>query len=356
MESKSTPWSPLGDSPMMLGVHTLSEAVFCPRAGVLAHGSPSDDGMAEPESGPKLNWPGDLDEHRISEELQVAWGELLYRVSKLLTAVVATFILRRFLGSLWASPLGFLIATPFLLVTAYFLSESWEGMRRLFRIWRLLAVVRGTEPLQVNLSPDRETPVNWWALRKAGFDCSRPGRKLVNHGEALAGNPWRILTKAESALRIPVVVKKHDSGTLGDQHRVRIAAYCHLIETTEGGRAPFGIVLFANSYQGRIVPNNNAARLKMHHAVEETRELLQLQGKTNVTAAKPKESCCFGCPHGKPRSFSEDSLTIIGGIRYEPLLVSGWDGRKRHSTCADVFRETPPHADAIRLGMVKPHG
>ncbi|HQX53632.1 MAG TPA: hypothetical protein PLY87_24040 [Planctomycetaceae bacterium] len=65
-----------------IGVHVLSEHVFCPRAALIASESGPDAGDEEPNLGPRLDLFLHFNEHLFAEGLQQAWGEMRLWLSK----------------------------------------------------------------------------------------------------------------------------------------------------------------------------------------------------------------------------------------------------------------------------------
>ena len=59
-----------------IGVHVLSEHVFCPRAALIASESGNDAGDEEPNLGPRLDLLIDYNEHKFTEAQHQAWGEM----------------------------------------------------------------------------------------------------------------------------------------------------------------------------------------------------------------------------------------------------------------------------------------
>jgi len=59
-----------------IGVHVLSEHVFCPRAALIASESGPDAGDEEPNLGPRLDLFLHYNEHLFAEALQQAWGAM----------------------------------------------------------------------------------------------------------------------------------------------------------------------------------------------------------------------------------------------------------------------------------------
>ena len=165
-----------------VGVHTLSEFVFCPRAGVLASESQrEDDGEEDVALGPKLSGFFDYDE-RIFAERSAAE---LSRGKKWLT-LLAPCMLLIFVVWRLASPFAAIVAS---LPSVYVLAGLLDVVRALAILWREQAVFKVAPTAAVDMNPNQICEINWWTLRKAGFDCTRPRDAYVD--EELKGRPWR---------------------------------------------------------------------------------------------------------------------------------------------------------------------
>ena len=75
-----------------IGVHVLSEHVFCPRAALIAYESGSDAGDEEPNLGPRLDLFIDYNEHRFTEAIHQAWGDMRLWVTLMAPAVFAVML------------------------------------------------------------------------------------------------------------------------------------------------------------------------------------------------------------------------------------------------------------------------
>ena len=82
---------------------------------------------------------------------------------------------------------------------------------------------------------------------------------------------------------------------------VRAAAYCRLIKTCEGGNAPFGVLMFAGSYDCLVIPNNGEAQSHFERALREVQEFLSVYEGGKFVPAAPTDNRCSGCHCGKPR-------------------------------------------------------
>lgn len=194
--------------------------------------------------------------------------------------------------------------------------------------------------------------MNWWSLRKAGFDCIQPVDPHRDPGQQLVGRPWRVLTKGIT-LRIPVIRKHRGDQKSRPQHFVRTAAYCKLIKTCELGDAPFGVLMFAGTYECLIIPNNTAAQFQFQKAMEDVREFLSVYDGGTFVPTQPADNRCGGCPWGKPREYLAGRTdTILNGNSVVPLLTKAKE-RVFHCTCGDRFRWVPPHETSVVLGIAE---
>jgi hypothetical protein len=334
-------------------VHVLSEAVFCPRAAILAHESGEDSGDEEPSLGPRLDGFWDYDEHRFVEELHSAWGKVRFWLTLAAPATLVVIVAWR----LVSPAVGAAVSLPLFIIVA----RLWDLLVRILCLVREQAVFAAAAPVTLDLASDQVREVNWWSLRKAGFDCRKPIDPYHDPGERLAGKPWRVLSK-DTTRRIPVIRKHRGKRDWGAQHVVRAAAYCQLVKTCELGDAPFAVLLFAGSYDCVLLPNTPAARFQFEKALEDTRELLRECKEGKSYPAEPTDTRCSGCPWGKPRRYMVGkSDTILNGeaiaARRVKAVVPRGNGvtvKYFHSSCGDRFGGwVPPHDDAVALEIAE---
>ncbi|MEZ5940290.1 MAG: hypothetical protein R3C18_02785 [Planctomycetaceae bacterium] len=343
MEPESHPDSPrrsrFGSGPPEVGVHVLSEHVFCPRAALIAQESGDDSGDEDLQLGPQLDWMGDYDEHRFAEALHSAYGDL-----KLWLTLMAPAALLVLIGWIGISPLfGLALTLPMI----FLLAKCWETLQVIIHLIRERALLLSAIPATIDLNPQEIIPVNWWSLRKMGFDCFKPER-LRDPSERLTGRPWRELIRGRT-VRIPVVRKHRGERVWGPQHVVRVVAYCRLIETCEGGNAPFGILMFADSYDCLLIPNTDAHQVEFQQSLDAVREFLRICETGDFVPAAPQDNRCSGCHHGKPRRQKPGSETKLNDLILDAFVRPGNDGAIYHSTCGDRFENVPPHNDVERL-------
>ena len=337
---QNTPSSDLPD----VSVHVLSEHVFCPRSAVLARETGDDQGEDEPPLGPKLPSFADFSEHRFVEELQKLWGKFRLWMTLIAPAIALPLLMWRLV-----SPLSALVSA---LPLFYFVARLWDNLNMIARVSREKRIMQVAELTPVNVDSDLIREIQWWSLRKQGFDCEKPVDAYRNVKEGLRGRPWRVLSKG--GLRIPVIRQHRGDHTWRPKHVARIAAYCRLIESCEGAKSPFGVLLFGGSYDCVIIPNTPAAQSQLDRALHDVREFLRIQLSGKFVPAAPTDNRCRGCDWGEPRKYvRNESETVVNGNALMPLQTRGTDNQTYHSHCGDRFHWVPPHEFAIDLGIAE---
>ena len=346
MDSRNRPGFPSQHSSQQpeVSVHVLSEHVFCPRSAVMARETGEDKGEDEPPLGPKLPSFEDFSEHRFVDELRNQWGKFRLWMTLIAPAIVLPLVLWRLV-----SPLAGLASS---LPLFYFVARLWDNVSMIVRVVRERGIMRAPAPTPVDMDSDLIREINWWSLRKHGFDCEKPVEAYRSNKEGLVGRPWRVLSKG--VLRIPVIRQHRGERLWRPKHVVRIAAYCRLIESCEEARAPFGVLLFARTYDCVIIPNNAAAQSQLDRALHDVREFLRIQQGGKFMPTAPTDNRCRGCDWGEPRKYvRNESETIVNGNILVPLQTRATDQVTYHSSCGDRFHWIPPHASAIDLGIAE---
>jgi hypothetical protein len=333
-------------NPKPLGVHVLSEHVFCHRASILARGTGEDEGDEEPSLGPRLDFFGDYDERRFKEALDAARGQARLWFTLLAPAVLLVLIVWRCTSVMW----GVAAAAP----VFYIVAQLWDAFRRIVTIIKEREIFRAVPASPVDLAPREAYWTNWWVLRKGGFnDCFKPVDAYGGPGDELKGKPWRILTK-DTAIKVPVLRKHRGEKKWGRQHVVRVAAYCRLIESWEGAKAPFGVVMFAGTYECLVIPNDSTAKSLLARSSSEAREFLDIYDQGSFVPVAPTDNRCKGCPFGKPRRYVPSKTdTFLYGRQLAAKVAKDKNGKDYHSICGDFFGGVPPHERAIALGIAQ---
>lgn len=328
-----------------VGVHVLGEHVFCPRAALLAlESSEEDERDDERTLGPKLDWFGDYNERRFIEALHATWGTFRFWLALLAPALLLVFVVGVASSWFW----GLAASLP----AALMLAKLWDTVVTVVRIVRERAAWQAALPCSIDLNSTEIRGVNWWSLRKAGFDCIKPQQKNRDPTERLVGKPWRVLVQERGALRIPVIRKHKGNRDYGRQHVVRMAAHCRLLEECERANAPFGVLIFAGSYDCVIFPNTAEAKSQLQRELVNFREFLRFVNSGGVLP-EPTDRRCSGCYRGAPRRYVRDrSETVLKGELLPPLSTKSKTGVRFHCDCGDRFGWVPRHRDSIQLGIV----
>lgn len=326
-----------------LGVRVVSEMIFCPRAGLIAYelskqGKLLDGDEGDAETSPRLDWLPDYNDDLIYEALQQRWDEVYWVLKIAIWWAIGTAVMFFAVDS----GLGGLLAVPFA-VLPFWLVPQGRQILELERRWR--AYRRAQNTLQISELGSEERTVNWWQLRKAGFAVTKPQEPNVHREWQLAGCPFLVLRY--QALAIPVFRKHRGQRDVHSQNRARIAAYCQLLEWCERAQSPFGIMLFAGSYDAVIIPNNARSQAIFRDGLLQARAVIKAADAGDPPGL-PTRNQCVGCPLGYPKAFrpgeTDAHLSVLPGS-FTPR--TGVDGRGYHCVCGDRFEWLPPHQRAI---------
>lgn len=323
----------------IIGVHLLTEFTFCSRAGLCTRETTTDE---EPEPPANLNFLPDLDEQEIRQAIhQRGIRGLGFAFASLISAALA-LALRQYAVSGWPW-LAFLMAATCLVGCLHACLDAAILARRLW-------TARRAKPGEPNLSGPEEQPVEWWSLRKAGYEPIKLQGNLIDETIGVSGKPWRVLRRGNH--RIPVF-RRDDDGPVRFQHRVRIAAYCHLLRISEGAEAPFGILLNRETRSGIAILISPESALKILLPELERARRVIVDSEKGKKPLRPKPGLCRGCPHGKPVAVSADGEQTFNsrGVPLPILARRAYDGRQFHCHCGDRFEDIPPHEKAVSLGL-----
>ncbi|REJ87811.1 MAG: hypothetical protein DWQ34_24520 [Planctomycetota bacterium] len=329
----------------LLSVHALGQFAFCPRAAILAIETGDESDIDEPP--PRLDYLPTYDLERI----EAAISEQLRHLA--LTALLAVGLgLMMTKGLMESNRLWFY---PPLVLQIPVLAWCLELIYRLAVLAvRRQAALRASDRIP---APDIQhvTPVNWWSLRKAGFEARDYPRPFRHPELPLEGSPWRVLE--QGSLRIPVIRSGAKSltgrdGQLYRKHEVRLAAYGLLLETMAHTEAPYGVVLPAGSTQGLAVPLTSRLRAE---AVQLLDEFAQRLHDSQAGRAEPnpprQQSRCHGCLHGFPEPISQSEIDRARKSGVPLLVLERADGQAFHCRCGDRFGTAPPHKKSLRLNL-----
>lgn len=322
-----------------ISVHTLGEFIFCPRAAILSQELPQqthDDQEGRPA---RLDHFFDFDEHRFAESIHATCRQLGYGALVLVVSCLVPLALWRY----WSPMAGLISTLPPVMVF------SWICQRVGFLIdlHNERQASRCADILHLPVPLTEVMPnVNWWSLRKAGYECQKLVDPLRDPLLRLVGSPWRVLVHANN-IRIPVIYKSLGEPRLQKQHFVRAAAYCRLIETTMGGESPFCVLLFKDSSECYLLPNTHGQRAQLEEELQRLRTFLDNYRNERASFQTPIDNRCANCEHGKPKKYVHgQSDTIIDDQPVVPLLTQ-YGNQTMHSTCGDRFQWRPPHRNTM---------
>jgi hypothetical protein len=250
-------------------------------------------------------------------------------------------------GEVWS-----LLAAILLVPLAGPLSRRVAAVSHLVRL-RRYALLR--QPVEPDFTLTDGQQVNWWELLAGGWTSILCHEAYRDEDLALSGAPWRALRHGSQT--IPVYrlrqFNRHEGPRLFPQHILRMAGYCHLIETCEGRESPAGVVLIGDSYQGVTVLFTDQAKQDLRRALELAREKLAKSYDQRSKEPPAAAACCFGCHWGHPRRFQQDVTEIECDGELIPVYGSvPADQQLYHAPCGDRFRWIPPHELAMRLKII----
>lgn len=330
----TTPW---------IGVHVLTECMFCPRAGVIAFEQKRIDSGEDIDGAPRLDYLPDFQIELIETALQKTWSGIW----ALLTWTPPVVLITGIAGLLvdWRI---WLILIP---LGLWLLRTLFSRFRDVLKLSARRRAAQAATPQEPDPDSTQSQPVNWWSLLKCGFT---PVEYEDAHEDAswhLAGRPWRVLHKGSQ--RIPVFRKRCGEPKVYPQHVARLAAYCHVVEESEGGSAPYGVILFGNGYDGVTVPNSAENQQAFRNELMRARRLLQAVQKEGLMPDVPTRSTvCHDCWLGRPRMHRKGITdTHLDGQQLPAHRTRGEDQRIYHSICGDRFRWVPPHDRAAAKGL-----
>lgn len=332
-----------GDATPWIGVHVLTEFMFCPRAGLITFEQQRPDTGEELDESPRLDYLPDFSIDLIERSLQETWSDIWRTLTWSPPVALAAFIA--------AMIVDWRIAFLLVVAGAYLAGRLVPKLKRVAELSDRLRKAKEALPREPDPASDEMQPVNWWELLKAGFSPQQYEDAHEIPEWHFAGRPWRVLVKG--SLRIPVFRKRRGEARIRPQHRARMAAYCHLVENAEGGESPYGVVLFGNGHDGITVPNTRESRELFENALRSVRQLIEdVKDSGTIPDAPSSASLCRACPLGRPRSHQRGKTeTELDGRVYEPYRAQGEDDVWYHSTCGDRFGWLPPHDRAEEKGL-----
>jgi len=339
-QQKQDPLAADSDDPR-LTVHGLSEFTFCPRAGLCLYEQEFEDGELEAEA--------DLYFLPIHEprELELVLETLMRQFMWILCGGLGAFA--GLVGGGWYTGwVGlWLAAGVALLLTAWALYDRGYWV---YTTQRQLEMWQRATPKMPDADSPRIQDVDWRDLIASGATIFHPPAPYEDAARKLGGKPWRVLEYGD--LRIPVFKPRRPWKDLYRQHFVRMAAYCHLLETSEGARSPYGVIVKGDTFDAVTVPNTERTQAMFGEALVAARRTVRDSEEVAKRPPPPlDETICSECHVGRP-------VRLRSGQRYlrhgKPMgLKVAEDRRKKeyHSHCGDRFDWLPPHRQALALEL-----
>ena len=336
------------DAPRV-GVHVMSEFIYCPRAGIVTVDQQKEDTGCEAEVAPALGGLPTHDLNSIHKMLQALREQLA--ASCVLTGVSAAVVLLGFFA--WGFPsLLLLIGTYYAAISLKGLLRDYDILRRRLKEAEVAAIKEPDWSLRI------PQEIYWWSLVRAGFDIVQKQTAILDRDLHLAGKPWRVLQRGARhipVIKFPTVIDPVDPrrhGQMSPQARARLAAYAYLTNRVERGQSDWVIVMFGNGFQGIAVPIDESMMSLFATGLQTARQQLEqyLADPTLTPDPARGASPCIRCPHGKPDR--PEGPTVFRGVQVASYITQGADGKRYHCVCGDRFRWVPPHQDAKRLGLL----
>lgn len=324
----------------LISVHELSQFVYCPRAGVIAYESETEDQGVE---GRPLNL-GYLPQYSL-----ISMERYISRAAVVLCVLVSLGMIALVVACV--APLAgdlrmFRVAQVSLGVL---LVASFVDIAVLIILLRRRRQALRTPPREPVFLGDGAYPIHWWELRAAGFS-PRCFKEVLRDGElGIKGRPWAILVRGTQC--IPVLRMNGNNDGVYPNHMVRIAGYCHLIEATTNYESPYGIALLPRRLDAMAIPYTSGLKSRLHGAMKTARgAVAQLPGPDEPTDT----GICLNCPQARLRRYVfGKSNTLYLGQKLPPVSVRA-NGNSWHTTCGDRFQWKPP--TLVDLEPIKPIG
>lgn len=342
----------------MLGVHTLSEFVFCQRAGVISHELKNDDSGVD-TGFVDLSYSPDYD-IILARQQFANIGKRFERFSfGLLGATLTTMIL-----GLAVKPfLGFLCLLVIIPGVAFLAPRLYRDFIQYRHLKRQILLFNREKKRLPDLKDLETETIPWYSLLKS-CDVEKCHDLLVDEELGIQGKPWKLLHSGDVCLpvffcRKPMSADDSENDPkawLRKQHAVRMRAYCGLIEKNTGKHSSCGIIVFSGTMDAVAIKfwNNRNAERDLEDALMIARETLaefEVHEKVGVPAA----NVCVRCHLGRPKMYRlEPGVARRDGNDIRPSLhkiKANGKTQTVHSICGDFFEWVPPHEKAIEFKL-----
>lgn len=321
-----------------LGVHVVSEYLYCQRAGTIAMEA------NEPDPGQELRSVrlGHLPKYE-AVRLEQMIGRLTARL--VLIALGTMLLLGVYAAAAW-SGVGWAMAACWVLFLALG-AAALHTLGALFVLTWRLAEASGAKPQEPDFTGTESVSLPWWSLVAAGYELHQWPDPITVDRWRLSGRPWRVLARGNTV--IPVLLSTRRENKLGKNHYARIAAYCALLSESAGVESPFGVVLISGTTQCIAIRNSKISQEALSDGVVGMRDLKQFLEIDRTFATAPPPSRCWKCPLGELKPYP--STPVIPGETLPLPVLRG--NQKLQSVCGMRFNFHPPHQSAVSLSM--PH-
>lgn len=348
------------ENPKIIGVHTLSEFVYCPRAGVISHEQKHDDSGVD-TGFVDLSYSPDYDIGLLKEEITKIVRRLEHFSLGLLGGTLATIVF-----GMSAKPfLGFLCLLVLVPTAILLAPKLYADLKRYWHIKNQFA----DYAKQIERTPDLEKRgtelIPWYSLLKS-CDVEKCRDLLVDEELGIQGKPWKLLHRGGVTLpvffcRRPLSAEEGSNDPtawLKKQHFVRLRAYCRLIEKNTGKHSSCGIIVFAGTLNAVAIKfwRDESADQQLDVALMIARETLK-EFEQHDKVGVPQVNTCIRCHLGQPKIYrKEPGIARRNGSDLRPKLhqiTVDKKPRTYHSVCGDFFRWTPPHEKAEELKLAE---
>lgn len=341
-----------------VNVHTLSEFVFCQRAGLISQFEDRED-TGEEESVPNLNYLPLYDVKEIDRKIEECRQEIVVLTVVVVSVFILGLIALAFL-SFVKGVFAFGLAVVVAIYPTKLLFNRFVQYTKLFSLREAYFSDEGRYP---NLEHDSVEEFDWRRVIRYGFDLQKNRDPFYDAKLNIAGNPWKILRRGHECIPVfrckPTTPKnagpqKIPADWIYQQHHVRMAAYCEIIESSTNCSAPFGIVLFAGEFRAFAVKLTQASKKSLRIELARARRTIEAR-----QASEPNRNLCFRCRLGSLQNCKPGETDLVwhgSAVGANSVLVHGYH---KHSKCGDAFGWLPPHKytlQKINEGVIDEYG
>jgi len=341
-----------------INVHTLSEFVFCQRAGLISQFEDRED-TGEEESVPNLNYLPLYDVEEIDRKIEECRQEIVVLAIVVISVAILGLISLAFLPFIQGGfAFGFSVAVA--AYPAWMLFERFIRYTRLFSLREAYFCDEGRYP---NMDNDSVEEFDWRRIISYGFDLRKSNTSFYDAKLNVAGTPWKLLRRKNECIPVfrckPTTPKHAGPKKIAEdwiyqQHHVRMAAYCELIESSTNYTARFGIVLFAGEFRAFAVKLTDASRKALRIELKRARQTIPQRW-----SQKPNANLCSKCRLGSLQNYESGKTDLVwhgNPVKENSVLIHGYH---KHSKCGDAFKWLPPHnytLQKIKEGVIDEHG